>query len=244
MLNFDGNWRYEAPSKLPAAAVTGLYELLLRISPGGPAQPMFEILKRHFAMAAQRQVWNSSDVNFARQDLLTEMQAAAENEPLFLEALHDGLVALASHWPGVLLPPWPVINQTLQRFGAAFIVEPPNLVPLKEGLAIASAPKALSLDAQAREAIQKSWREAEALLESGKPRQAVQVATGDCGDGIARHTARGDHCARALFQPDRRRVSRPSPGSGHDAGPGVGKDHAWLPILAVGRRGPARRGRQ
>lgn len=174
MLNFNGDWRYEPPSQLPEAAVSAVHGLLLRVSPGGSAQPIYECLKRHFALAAQRQVWSSSNVSFARQDLLTEMQAAAENEPLFLEALHDGLVALQARWPDLVLPPWTILNQTLQRFGAAFIVEPPNLLPLKEGLTIAGEPKALSLDAQAREAIKASWREAEALLATGKPRQAVQ----------------------------------------------------------------------
>jgi len=174
MLIFEGDWRFEAPACLPEDAVAALHSLILRISPLSPAQPIYEMLKRHFALAAGRQVWTSSNASFARQDLLAEMKAAAANEALFLEALYDGLEGIAAGTPGVLLPPWSLINQILERHGGSFAVAPPNLIPFRGGLAVTSPPTAAWLETEARAAIQASWREAEVFLASGKHRQAVQ----------------------------------------------------------------------
>lgn len=204
MLTFDPNWRFEAPCELPDDAVEGAFALITRLAVMGSEKAVLEQFKKLFGSAAGRPVPSSSSTSFALSDLRAHMSASARNEPLFLEALCDGLDVFSHQFPGTPTPSLAVINRMLQEKGARFEIRPPDLVALSPLTGVPAAPQAPSLEAQAQALIQATWVEAERLLTSGKPRQAVQenlwlletVATAFKGLPLAEATVRGKYFSK------------------------------------------------
>src|SRR5690348_6401003 len=96
VLKFPGAWRFHAPlgetantAKIPHEAIQDVFGWIQKVSTQGDLQEFLEHFKGHFCAAnGTTHVW-SSNASWAESDLRSEMEAAAENPPLFLEALYD-----------------------------------------------------------------------------------------------------------------------------------------------------------
>lgn len=98
------------------------------------------------------------------------MRDAAENAPLFVEALHDGLIDMRRYQ--AVIPPWNYVNAALASSG--YVIDPPNLIMSRVTVPISVPANVPSLDTQANERIQRSLSDSETLLNTGSYRPAVQ----------------------------------------------------------------------
>lgn len=173
MLQFESAWRYESPGAMPAEVVEEIFtQVIARTAMPGSRQDVYELFKRCFARAAGRSAGRSSSEDWAETDLRDYMQSAADNAPLFVEALHDGLMEVSARQPHGGPPPWNFVNGVLASSGYA--ITPPHLT-VGQALTPVSVPERVpSLDQMANEKIQRSLAESAKLLNAGKYRPAVQ----------------------------------------------------------------------
>lgn len=171
MLNFDGRWRFQSPGSISSDVQEEiLSKIIVRVATSGRRQDVLETFKRRFAQAAGKTSSNSSNDSWAETDLRQYMKDAAENAPLFVEALHDGLIDLThSH---AVIPPWNYVNAALGSSG--YLIDPPNLIMSSLPVPICVPANVPSLDTQANQRIQRSLSESETFLIAGSYRAAVQ----------------------------------------------------------------------
>lgn len=175
MLKFDPAWRYSSPGTIDPGVQTDAYSLIKRVSSSFEnKQTIIEHFKDFFAQAGNRTAYTSSSLSWAETDLLDYMNSAAENAPLFIEALYDGLKTLSEKWPAAALPDAAMINQILLRYPSGYEIREHQLVRLTAETTITVDPKVPSLTEQAQEKIQTSLKQAETLLALNRGRQAVQ----------------------------------------------------------------------
>jgi hypothetical protein len=173
MLKFNSAWRFESPGAMPSKVVNELSELIGRITTQGKTQEILERFKSYFASAAGTTSTWSSSASWAQTDMDNYMQQAADNAPLFLEAFYDACESLRSD--DLAVPDVKMINRVLAKFKTGYEIRPPELVSLDGDAGPVEAPaQPASLDAQAREIIQKSLSQSEQFLSDGNSRQAVQ----------------------------------------------------------------------
>lgn len=144
------------------------------------------------------------------------MRKAAENAPLFLDALYDACEILRGQ--GMFAPDAAMINELCESYDIGYVVRPPELL-LRESVGAVSIPVAQSaptMAEQAMEILQESLQRAEALLTEGHPREAVQetlwvlesVTTAFRGIESAEGTVRGKYFNEIVR--DLRRVTKGS----------------------------------
>jgi hypothetical protein len=171
MLNFDSQWRFQSPGTIgPDVREDILVKVIGRVATSVHRQVVLETFKRRFAQAAGKTSSKSSNEGWAESDLRQYMMDAGENAPLFVEALHDGLIDM-SHLDAVV-PPWTYVNAALASSG--YVIDPPNLIMSSAPVPIAVPANVPSLDAQANELIQRSLSYSETFLNTGSYRAAVQ----------------------------------------------------------------------
>ena len=102
MLNFNGRWRFESPGEISPDVIRAFLEVIGKIANQGDRQAVFERYKRYFAGSTGSKFGRSSNTQFAQQDMLTQMQHAAVNAPLFIEAFYEGCESLRSE--GIVVP--------------------------------------------------------------------------------------------------------------------------------------------
>lgn len=171
MLNFDGQWRFQSPGTIaPDVQEDILIKVIGRIGTSARRQDVLETFKRRFAQAAGKTSSNSSNESWAESDLRQYMKDAAENAPLFVEALHDGLIDMG-HLRAVI-PPWNYVNTVLASSG--YVIDPPNLIMSSVPVPISVPANVPSLDTQANERIQRSLSDSETFLNTGSYRAGVQ----------------------------------------------------------------------
>jgi hypothetical protein len=171
MLNFDGRWRFQSPGTISPDVIEAVIVTIIgKIGTHARRQEVLETFKRRFAQASGKTASNSSSESWAETDLRQYMTEAAENAPLFIEALYDGLIDMGHRH--AIVPPWTYVNTVLAASG--YVIDPPNLIMSNLPVPISVPAHIPSLDAQANERIQRSLSDSETFLNAGSYRAAVQ----------------------------------------------------------------------
>ena len=179
MLNFLGAWRFEPPAgydRIPNDVVHEIFDLIKRTAVQDEQyQRTLERFKTLFARAGGAVDSWSSSASWAETDLLSLMQGATANPPLFIEAFYDGWKA--SRNQGLDVPDTDVMNGVLSKHGVPFRIEPPDLKPVGAENATVVIPVPESPPTLAEQAVvvlQRSLERSEKLWERGSDREAVQ----------------------------------------------------------------------
>jgi len=175
MLKFNSAWRFDTPGPISSEVVREFSDLIGRIATQAPnRQAILEHFKSSFANSyGAASSWSSSE-SWAESDLDSAMRNASDNAPLFIEAFYDACDTLHTEHPEYALPDLARINRILAEHKGGYEIRPPDLVTLREVVAIAVPQRVQSLDEQAAEIIQRSLATSESLLAQGHARPAVQ----------------------------------------------------------------------
>ena len=179
MLNFPGAWRFRPPvgyDPIPADVVSNIFDLIRRTARQDQEyQRTLERFKTSFALAGDAVDGWSSSASWAETDLLSLMQDATANAPLFIEAFYEGWEA--SRDEGLDVPDTDVMNGVLAKHGVPFRIEPPDLRPVGADNAVVVIPvpeTPPTLAEQAVVVLQRSLERSEELWARGRDREAVQ----------------------------------------------------------------------
>jgi hypothetical protein len=177
-LEFPGSWRFTVPPgsvAIPDEAVSEFYKLVGKVASQGSRWGNLEHFKSFFAGAVgSTSAWSSSE-NWADTDLRNYMKFAAENPPLFLEALHDGFESIRKKH-GYQVPDIVLINRICREYQVGFELQPPRIVQLLQDdgtIEVPSPPP--TLEERAIQLLQESVARSEELLSENRPREAVQA---------------------------------------------------------------------
>ena len=179
MLNFPGAWRFRPPAgyePIPAGVVSDIFDLIkITAAQDQRYQRTLERFKTFFARVSGAVDSWSSNASWAETDLLSSMQEATVNAPLFIEAFYDGWEA--SRNEGLDVPDTNVMNEVLGKHGVPFRIEPPDLTPVgveNAAVVIPVPERPPTLAEQAVVVLQRSLARSEELLAQGRDREAVQ----------------------------------------------------------------------
>lgn len=154
MLNFEKSWRFESPGPLAPEAVNIIDDYVGKIAnQGNEHKWMLEHFKGYFARAAGYTASISSDESWAQTDLDSALRYAAKNAPLFLEAFYDACVQMSTANPHIALPELNRVNAALQKVGAGFQFQPPNLIATNEFAPIVAPAPVASISEEAQDKI-------------------------------------------------------------------------------------------
>jgi hypothetical protein len=181
-LSFPSRWRFEAPKsangkadRVPPGAVQDFMGLIRKTATQGDLQSFLEHYKGFFCTANGTTHYRSSNVSWAETDLQSQMDAAAANPPLFLEALFEASEVIRRRPGDLFAPDAELINCTCRAHDLPYEIQGTTLV-LRDSLAavvpVPDAPPTLAERAQ--ETLQTSLRRAEDLLGQGRGREALQ----------------------------------------------------------------------
>ena len=213
MLRFRQQWRFDSPGKVSDGVSDGFYDLVGKIGTQGNRRRVLEHFKYYFANAIGTSCYYSSDESWAETDLLSYMERAEENAPLFIEAFYDACEALRESGD-YAVPDLKMINRILAQNAAGYEIKPPDLIVQRHPDQVSVSSESTSFDEQALSIIRQSLEESEHLLSQGKNRQAVQeilwlletVSTVFEGVDVATGTIEGKYFSK--ITQDLRRLSR------------------------------------
>lgn len=174
MLKFQSDWHFTSPGSVSIEVVNEFDDLVHKVANQGQQWEMLEHFKSYFAQAAGCTASTSSSESWAETVLHNYMRRAAENAPLFIAAFYEACIAAQQADPDISIPDVSVINRLLAKHSVGFELRPPHLLSLDPQQTIPVQERAPSLDEQAQETIRQSLRQAELLMDEGRPRQAVQ----------------------------------------------------------------------
>jgi len=209
MLEFNGRWRFQPPvdgrwrnSSLPNAAIEEFIDLINKVATQGERQEILEHFKGYFCVATGTTHMQSSSESWAETDLRSLMGHAAENAPLFLEAVYDACDSFRSRGERYFAPDAAMINEVCSRRGIGYEIRPPKLVLREMAIPIVPVPeRPPTLSERAIIIMEESLRRSEQLLLEGRSREAVQeslwllesVTTAFRGLPTAGETVRGSY---------------------------------------------------
>ena len=173
MLNFEHQWRFNSPGKVPDGVISEFSKLIGKIAAQGSRWSVLETFKSYFANASGATSYPSTSESWAETDLITHMEQAAENATLFIEAFYDACEAFRNGGD-YAVPDVAIVNRILTQHEAGFEIKPPDLVSQNAQVHVTVSSDATSVDEQGRSIIRKSLEESEKLLLLGKNRLAVQ----------------------------------------------------------------------
>jgi hypothetical protein len=171
-MKMEGAWRFDSPGALPREAVIEFDTLVGKVAAQGNRWAILEHFKRYFAGACGSTANGSSSESWAESDLNNLIWQAADNAPLFIEAFYEGCESLRGD--DFTLPEVSRINRILADHQAGFEIRLPAIVAFGIHKPIPVPERYQSLDEQAQDLVQQSFRDSERLLSEGHPRQAVQ----------------------------------------------------------------------
>lgn len=173
MLKFENTWRFDSPGPIPAETKDALWALLTKVIAQRGEQAITEQFKQFFGSAAGETVYRSSDRGWAISDLRSHFESAADNGPMFLEALYDSFSGVQSRNPDLALPDLDHVNMILARTDAGFQIVPPNLVSTRAYPSVQVVAVPLTLEKEARSLIENSLSQSQAFLDNGQYKQSV-----------------------------------------------------------------------
>src|SRR5258708_7714395 len=95
MLNFNPAWRFASPGEIATGVVHDFFVFTKKVASQHPnRQHVIEHYKTYFAGAADRPSYTSTSLGWAETDLMSYMNDAATNAPLFIEAFFDAGVSM------------------------------------------------------------------------------------------------------------------------------------------------------
>lgn len=171
-MKMEGAWRFDSPGALPREAVIEFDTLVGKVAAQGNRWAILEHFKRYFAGACGSTANRSSSESWAESDLNNLIWQAADNAPLFIEAFYEGCEALRGD--DYTIPEVGRINRILADHQAGFEIRLPAVVAVGIHEPVPVPERYQSLDQQAQDLVQQSFRDSERLLSEGRPRQAVQ----------------------------------------------------------------------
>lgn len=182
VLKFDSRWRFSPPEDgelkrrtIPDAAVEELAGLAGRVATQGDRQAIYEHFKANFCSVNGETHYRSSNAGWAESDLKYQMDTAASNAPLFIEAYYDSCETLRARQPDWFVPEVTTLNYILARHEVGYEVRPPDLVLLESGGPLVPVPNSPpTLAEQAADIFQRSIQRSEQLLAEGRDREAIQ----------------------------------------------------------------------
>jgi hypothetical protein len=169
MLQFEASWRFTSPGPVPQGVVDAFHTFIERIGSQGDGWRIAERFKAFFGGSGR-----SSSESWAWSDLLENMNRAAENAPLFIEAFYDGCARCESDTPPLAVPSVALINSVLMDNDAGYQIQLPYLIATRSYNPITVPQQTPSLAAQARPLIEESLATSERLLNEGDGRRAIQ----------------------------------------------------------------------
>ena len=182
-LKFNGAWRFNPPvdgryfnSAIPDDAIREVIEVLLKVATQGDRWEALEHFKGSFCAAAgAAHVWSSNE-SWAESDLWTYARKAAQNAPLFIEALYDACESFSGDDPDKSAPNAEMINALLVKHDVGYEIRPPRL-EAREGadapmVSVSDTPPTIA--ERAVDLLQVSLKRSEELLSQRRGREAVQ----------------------------------------------------------------------
>lgn len=138
-LLFNGAWRFVPPadgnfrnSSIPTSALNECLDVIRRVATQGDLQDVLEHYKGYFCRALGTAHIQSSNVSWAETDLRTYMEQAAENAPLFIEAMVEACRAAPRLGYNIYAPDSTAINILLARHDVGYEVIGDELVLREE----------------------------------------------------------------------------------------------------------------
>ena len=138
-LLFNGAWRFVPPtdgkfknSSIPTSALNECLDVIRRVATQGDLQDVLEHYKGYFCRALGTAHVQSSNVGWAETDLRTYMEQAAENAPLFIEAMVEACRTALRLGDNFYAPDSRAINILLAKHDVGYEVIGDALV-LREG---------------------------------------------------------------------------------------------------------------
>jgi len=182
VLKFPSQWRFDAPksanenaNRIPGSAVQDFMRLIRKTATQGDLQGFLEHYKGYFCATNGATHFTSSNASWAETDLESEMEAAAANPPLFLEAFFDASEAIRRRPGDLFYPDVEMINRICREHDLPYKIQDSTLVLRDPSVAVVPVPQAPpTLAERAQEILQTSLRRAEDLLSQGRSREAVQ----------------------------------------------------------------------
>lgn len=176
-MQFPGAWRFTPPpgsQPIPDEAVGEFRKLVGMAAAQGDRRSNLEHFKRFFMGAVgSTPSWSSSE-DWADTDLRDFMRLAAQNPPLFLEALHDAFESIKTKH-AIDVPEVSLINKICRDHKIGFELHPPKIIELSAGSEpIHVPPPPATLEDKAIQVLHESVQRSEQLLSEGRPREAVQ----------------------------------------------------------------------
>src|SRR6266480_1988170 len=182
-LRFPSCWRFEPPKsgdphsdQIPDAAIQDFLALIRRTSTQGDRQNFLEHFKGYFCAANGETHSRSSNVSWAETDLERQMEVAAQNPPLFIEAFHDACEAIRRRSDDEFAPDAQMINAVCQQHNIPYGIQDDNLVSGVPATTVSVVEVPPTLAERAQDILQRSLRRSDDLLHSGQGREAVQEA--------------------------------------------------------------------
>lgn len=135
MLKFKGSWRFTPPAdgkwknqSIPNEAVGDFYDFISKTATQGNRQSILEHFKGYFCnLVGESHVWSTTE-SWAETDLVSYMERATGNAPLFLEAFYDACKSLSENNPDIFAPDAEIINALCERNNIGYEIQPPNLI--------------------------------------------------------------------------------------------------------------------
>lgn len=160
---------------MPPQAVEEFLSYIRKLSIQGSRWDTLEHFKSYFSASTGSAHYRSSSESWAESDLVTSLDSAAENAPLFIEAFHEACSSLKRRNQDWWTPDDEQINTTLNQHNVGYRIQGIQLVSLESSQPAVPVPSAPpTLEQTALDIYQRSLARSEELLSQGHAREAVQ----------------------------------------------------------------------
>jgi len=182
VLRFSVAWRFNPPEdgrwynkSIPDQARYEFCEFVTKLAAQGNRWDILEHFKGYFCRAVGVTHMSSSSESWAETDLDSYMWKAADNAPVFLDALFDACQALRKIDEQFQAPFESFINEICETNKIGYEIKPPDLVMREGPPSIVSVPeRPPTLAEKALEILEISLQRSEQLLSEARGREAVQ----------------------------------------------------------------------
>ena len=176
-LKFPGEWRFRPPAGVNAIsndAINEFYDLITKIGAQTDSWDNLELFKGEFAAVVGSMHFRSSNESWAVTDLFSNMERAAQNPPLFYQALYGGFQYSRSKL-GLAIPDDALVNEINRKYSIPFEISGDELhLTLGSSPPVPIPPPPPSLQETTAQLLQESISRSEQLLIENRGREAVQ----------------------------------------------------------------------